>query len=66
MNYEGNIQLWTNWRSGDPNDDGTPIQDCVAMYPKDFGSPYSWQDRNCDENKIALCFMKMGKLITFL
>lgn len=54
-NYEGQPQSWTFWDTGEPNDDGSPTQDCVRLVPV---SSFRWKDCSCDESAAGLCYFK--------
>jgi len=59
LTMEGELQTWTFWKNGDPNDNGSPPQDCVRMFPKET-TPYAWQDRSCSEVAFAFCSKEIG------
>ncbi|XP_060076571.1 sperm receptor for egg jelly-like [Ylistrum balloti] len=52
--YDGQAQTYTNWKSGDPNDNNMPAQDCARMFPMETPG-YRWQDRSCTETAPGLC-----------
>ncbi|XP_069119293.1 uncharacterized protein [Argopecten irradians] len=52
--YDGRIQNYTNWKSGDPNDNNMPAQDCARIFPMETPG-YLWQDRSCTETAPGLC-----------
>ncbi|XP_033757661.1 uncharacterized protein LOC117340021 [Pecten maximus] len=54
LTYDGQIQNYTNWKSGDPNDNNMPAQDCARMFPMEPPG-YLWQDRSCSETAPGLC-----------
>ena len=55
VNYEGTNQTWTNWATGEPNDDDSPPQDCVIMKSS---IAYKWTDTSCDTEAAGLCFIR--------
>ena len=55
VNYEGTVQTWTNWKTGEPSDDDSPPQDCVIMKSS---NAYKWVDTACEAEAAGLCFIR--------
>ncbi|OWF38343.1 uncharacterized protein LOC110466380 [Mizuhopecten yessoensis] len=63
LTYDGQIQTYTNWKSGDPNDNNMPAQDCARMFPMETPA-YLWQDRSCTETAPGLCSLLLDSETT--
>jgi len=48
----GNLAAWTNWDSGQPDNNGGNLEDCsVAWNPSDF----KWHDDSCSHSHKSIC-----------
>ncbi|CAC5405990.1 unnamed protein product [Mytilus coruscus] len=56
MNYEDELQNWTNWGNGKP--DGNTLQNCVKLFPY---IDYKWDDDECTVEAPGLCYFKFPK-----
>ncbi|XP_052099867.1 uncharacterized protein LOC127734182 isoform X2 [Mytilus californianus] len=56
MNYEDELQNWTNWDNGKP--DGNTLQNCVKLFPYFV---YKWDDDDCTVEAPGLCYFKFPK-----
>ncbi|KAK3097650.1 hypothetical protein FSP39_011732 [Pinctada imbricata] len=66
VDTDGEPQKYFNWRYDQPNDpnrnvDGDPAQDCVRSFPHDRHDIFSWQDKPCKENGLAICSINLHK-----